>query len=163
PNSASTTAGGTVSYSVAVGSANGFTGSVGLTITGLPPGATASFAPTTVSAPGSAQLTIATDASTASGAYPLTVVGTTSSTRHTAAITLVVNALPTPDFRVTATPATQTVVRGASSSYTITITPTDGFSAPVTLSAKGLPVGTSGSFAPNPATDSSVLAVMTTT
>src|SRR5262249_1779150 len=133
PNSASTTAGGTVSYSVAVGSANGFTGSVGLTITGLPPGATASFAPTTVSAPGSAQLTIATDASTASGAYPLTVVGTNSSTRHTAAITLVVNALPTPDFRVTATPATQTVVRGASSSYTITITPTDGLSAPVTL------------------------------
>src|SRR5262249_33869472 len=101
--------------------------------------------------------------STASGAYPLTVVGTNSSTRHTAAITLVVNALPTPDFRVTATPATQTVVRGASSSYTITITPTDGFSAPVTLSAKGLPVGASGSFAPNAATDSSVLAVMTTT
>jgi hypothetical protein len=63
PSSASTTPGGSVSYSVAVGSANGFTGSVGLAITGLPVGATASFVPATVTAPGSSQLTVATDAS----------------------------------------------------------------------------------------------------
>jgi hypothetical protein len=162
PSSASTTQGGTVSYSVAVGSANGFTGSVGLAITGLPVGATASFVPATVTAPGSSQLTVATDASIAPGTYPLTVTGTSSSTSHTAAITLVVNAPPTPDFTLTAIPPSRTVVRGASSSYTISITPSGGFNAPATLSASGLPTGTSGSFAPNPAGDSSVLTVSTT-
>ena len=88
--------------------------------------------------------------------------GTSSSTSHMTAITLVVNAPPTPDFTLTATPASRTVVRGASASYTISITPSGGFSAPVTLSAGGLPTGTSGSFAPNPATESSVLTVTTT-
>src|SRR5262249_47253580 len=44
PSSASTTPGGSVSSSVAVGSSNGFTGSVGLALTGLPAGATESFA-----------------------------------------------------------------------------------------------------------------------
>jgi hypothetical protein len=162
PSSASTTPGGSVSYSVSVGSANGFTGSVGLAITGLPVGGTASFVPATVTAPGSSQLTVATDASIAPGTYPLTVSGTNSSTSHTTAITLVVNAPLTPDFTVTATPASRTVVRGAWASYTISITPSDGFSAPVTFSASGLPTGTSGSFAPNPASDSSVLSVTTT-
>jgi hypothetical protein len=162
PSSASTTPGGSVSYSVAVGSANGFTGSVGLAITGLPVGAAASFVPATVIAPGSSRLTVQTDASIAPGTYPLTVTGTSSSTSHTAAITLVVDAPPTPDFTVTATPASRTVVRGASSSYTISITPSSGFSAPVTLSASGLPSGTSGSFAPNPASDSSTFSVATT-
>jgi hypothetical protein len=162
PSSASVTAGGTISYSVTVGSTNGFTGSVGLTITGLPVGATASFVPATVTAPGSSQLTVATDTSVAPGTYPLTVTGTNSSTSHAAAITLVVNAPPTPDFTVTATPASRTVVRGVSSSYTISITPSGGFSAPATLSASGLPTGTSGSFAPNPANGSSLLSVATT-
>jgi hypothetical protein len=162
PSSASTTPGGSVSYSVAVGSANGFTGSVGLAITGLPVGGTASFVPAAVTAPGSSQLTVATDASIAPGTYPLTVTGTSSSTSHTTAITLVVNAPPTPDFTVTATPASRTVVRGTSGSYTISIAPSGGFSAPVTLSASGLPTGTSGSFVPNPASDSSVLSVTTT-
>jgi N-acetylmuramoyl-L-alanine amidase len=162
PSSASTTPGGTVSYSVAIGSANGFTGSVSLGITGLPAGATASFVPAAVTAPGSSQLTIATNASTAPGTYPLTITGTSSSTSHTAAIALVVNAPPSPDFAVTATPASRTVVRGASASYTISITPSGGFSAPVTLSVSGLPTGTSGSFAPNPATESSLFSVTST-
>src|SRR5262249_50386779 len=162
PSSANTTPGGIVSYSVAVGSANGFTGTVGLATTGVPVGATASFLPATVTAPGSSQLTVATDAAIAPGTYPLTVTGTSSSTSHTEAITLVVSAPPTPDFTVTATPASRTVVRGASASYTISITPSGGFSAPVTLSASGLPTGTSGSFAPNPASDSSAFSVTTT-
>ena len=63
---------------------------------------------------------------------------------------------------MTATPTSRTVVRGASASYTISITPRGGFSAPVTLSASGLPTGTSASFAPNPAGASSVLSVTTT-
>jgi N-acetylmuramoyl-L-alanine amidase len=162
PTSVSTTPGGAVSYSVGVGAANGFAGSVGLGITSLPAGVTASFVPATVTAPGSSQLTVSTDAAIAPGSYPLTVAGTSSSTSHMTGITLVVNPQPTPDFTAAATPASRTVVRGASASYTISLTPSGGFSAPVTLSAGGLPTGTTASFAPNPAADSSVLTVTTT-
>jgi N-acetylmuramoyl-L-alanine amidase len=161
PSSASTSAGGSVSYTIAVGSTNGFTGSVGLTVAGLPTGATASFTPATVAAPGSSQLTITTGASIAPGNYPLTVSGASSSTTHTTAIALTINAPPAPDFALTATPSSRTVVRGASTSYTILITPSGGFTGSVTLSATGLPVGTSASFTPNPAADSSTLSVST--
>jgi len=161
PGSASTSPGGSVSYSIAIGSANGFTGGVALTVAGLPAGATASFAPATVTAPGSSQLTIATGASIAPGSYSLTVSGTSSSTTHTTPILLTVSATTAPDFALTATPGSRTVVRGASTSYTIVITPSGGFTGFVTLSASGLPGGTSASFTPNPVADSSTLSVTT--
>jgi hypothetical protein len=161
PSSASTSPGGSASYSIAIGSANGFTGSVALTVAGLPEGATASLTPATVTAPGSSQLTIATGASIAPGNYSLTVTGTSSSTTHTTAITLTVNAPTAPDFTLTATPSSRTIVRGASTSYTIVITPSGGFTGSVALSATGLPGGTIASFTPNPATDSSTLSVST--
>jgi hypothetical protein len=162
PTSAGTSPGGAVSYSIAVGSTNGFAGSVALGISGLPAGATASFVPSSVTAPGSSQLTVATDTSTAPGTYPLTVSGTSSSTVHTSGITLVVNAPPTPDFALAAAPSSRSVVRGATTTYTISITPSGGFGDAVTLSASGLPSGTSGSFAPNPATAGSTFSVTTT-
>ena len=52
---------------------------------------------------------------------------------------------------------------GAGTSYTVTITPTGGFTDPVTLSLAGLPRGASGSFNPNPAGGSSTLTVGTDT
>jgi hypothetical protein len=45
--------------------------------------------------------------------------------------------------------------------FSVTITPTNGFSGQVSLSVTGLPSGASGSFAPNPATASSILSVTT--
>jgi hypothetical protein len=65
---------------------------------------------------------------------------------------------PTPDFALSASPASLTVNRGASGTSTITITRTGGFSSDVTLSASGLPTGVTASFSANPATgNSSVL------
>src|SRR5205823_13890254 len=52
---------------------------------------------------------------------------------------------------------------GGSTSYSVTISPTGGFSGQVNLSVGGLPSGASGSFAPNPATASSTLSVTTGT
>ena len=68
-----------------------------------------------------------------------------------------------PDFSLSVTPASQTVVAGGSTSYTATITPTGGFSGQVNLSVSGLPAGATGNFTPNPATTSSSLAVTTST
>jgi serine protease AprX len=68
------------------------------------------------------------------------------------------------DFSLSATPANQSVVAGNSTSYSVTITPSGGFSSAVTLSANGLPSGASGTFSPNnQVMTSSTLSVTTTT
>lgn len=68
-----------------------------------------------------------------------------------------------PDFGMSVAPASQTVVVGNGASYSVTITPSAGFSGQVTLSVDGLPTGANGTFTPNPATGSSTLAVTTAT
>src|SRR5439155_271483 len=68
---------------------------------------------------------------------------------------------PTTNFTIAASPSSQTVTRGGSTSYAVTISPTGGFTGQVTLNVSGLPSGAGGSFAPNPATASSTLSVST--
>ncbi len=58
----------------------------------------------------------------------------------------------TPDFTLGATPASQTITQGASTTYTVSVNPSGGFTGAVTLSLSGLPAGATGSFAPNPIT-----------
>src|SRR5206468_1424350 len=53
------------------------------------------------------------------------------------------------------------VAPGGATSYSVTISPTGGFSGQVTLSVSGLPSGSNGSFAPNPPSASSTLSVTT--
>ena len=66
------------------------------------------------------------------------------------------------DFTLSISPASVTVARnGGTATYTVTISRTGGFSAPVTLSVAGLPTGTTGSFSPNPATGSSSTLTLT--
>src|SRR5262249_50535657 len=65
----------------------------------------------------------------------------------------------TPDFALTASPGTASVVQGGSTSYAVTIAPSNGFSGAVDLSVSGLPAGASGSFSPTPATTGSTLNV----
>ncbi len=58
-----------------------------------------------------------------------------------------------PDYSISATPASQSVVQGNGTSYTVTVTPSGGFTGGVSLSVTaGLPPGASASF--NPATTS---------
>jgi hypothetical protein len=63
---------------------------------------------------------------------------------------------PTPDFTLTANPASLTINRGASGASTIAITRTGGFTAAVDLSVSGLPMGVTQSVAP-PTGDSRTL------
>src|SRR5204862_358089 len=88
-----------------------------------------------------------------------TITGVSGSLTHTTTATLVVTA--SPDFTLGASPSRRTVVQGTSTSYTATITPSNGFTGQVTFTVSGLPAGASGSFAPNPATSSSTLSVTT--
>jgi PKD repeat protein len=58
--------------------------------------------------------------------------------------------LPPPDFGLTVTPASRTLVRPGRTTYDVTLTSTHGFSAPVELSVGGLPSGVTASLSPNP-------------
>src|SRR5207237_656177 len=64
-------------------------------------------------------------------------------------------------FTIAASPSSQTMRPGNSTSYTITINSLGGFTDQVSLSVDGLPSGASGSFNPNPTTTSSTLSVTT--
>lgn len=70
-----------------------------------------------------------------------------------------------PDFSLSASPSSQTVTQGAGTSYTITVTPTNGFTGTVALSAAGLPAGAAALYNPASVTTSgnSTLTVTTTT
>ena len=62
-----------------------------------------------------------------------------------------------PAFTLSASPSSVSTVRGGTTSSTIGITPSDGFSGPVSLAVSGLRSKMTASFSPNPATTSSVL------
>jgi aldose sugar dehydrogenase len=55
---------------------------------------------------------------------------------------------PAPDYRVTVTPASRTVVRGTSITYDVTVTPLNGFTGTVTFDLSGLPPNALSSFEP---------------
>jgi hypothetical protein len=53
-----------------------------------------------------------------------------------------------PDFSLSASPSSRTIVPGAGTTYTATVTANTGFSGTVSLSFSGLPAGASASFSP---------------
>jgi hypothetical protein len=63
----------------------------------------------------------------------------------------------TPNFELSPSPSSLTITQGSNGTSTITITPQNGFSGNVTLSASGLPSGVTAAFSPNPASTTSTL------
>lgn len=63
----------------------------------------------------------------------------------------------TPNFALSASPASVSVTQGNSIGSTITVTPSGGFTGSVTLSASGLPSGVTASFGTNPTTSTSTV------
>jgi hypothetical protein len=148
PSSQSTDPGSNAAYTVSVSSLNGFSGTVALSMTGLPTSTTGTFNPTSISSSGNSTLTVATSSSTPPGTYTLTIKGTSGTLSHTATVTLIVL---TPDFSLTVAPSSQTIYEGGTkNSYDADVSPINGFSGSVALTVTGLPTGATGSF--NPAT-----------
>ena len=54
----------------------------------------------------------------------------------------------TPDFSLSGSPPSQSVVQGQGTTYTVTLTPLSGFSGTVNLTASGLPSGAAASYNP---------------
>jgi hypothetical protein len=90
---------------------------------------------------------------------PITVhtpAGTATSTTS-----FVVTTAPA-DFGLSASPSSETVSRGQAATYTVTISPINGFAGSVQLTAAGIPGGgSSASFSPNPAKTTSTLTIAT--
>ena len=101
------------------------------------------------------------------GSYTVTVIGTGTDLRvRTATFTVVVTAPPPLfNYAISATPALQTVSRGQTATYTVSITIISGSTQPVSLDLRGLPSGATFNFRPstgNP-TYTSTLLITTTT
>jgi hypothetical protein len=150
PSSVTVAQAGSGTTTITVAPQNGFVGSVALSVSGLPSGATGTFNPVTTTS--TSVLTLAAGTA-AAGTYNLTVTGTFGALSHTTTVTFVVN--PPGSFSLSATPASRSVQRRSSTTYTVTITRTNGFSGAVALSVSGLPSGVTGTFNPSTVTGTS--------
>lgn len=161
--------GGSMVYDLSLTSKNGFSGTVTLQSFGTPAG-TSSFSPATLTFSGSSQtqtatLTLNTSASATLKTYFPLITAFSANRLHDFQGTLTLSNSSTPDFTISATPASQTVTAGNSTSYTVSTSALNGFTGTVALSASGLPSGASASFNPTSISGagSSTLNVTTTT
>ncbi len=139
---------GTSTISTAI--SGGFNSAISLSASGVPSGTTVSFNPNPIPAPGSGSstMTIMVGASTATGTYPITLTGNGGGIQQNTTVTLTVTAAP--NFTIAVSPASLSVQQGNQGTSTITTTISGGFNSAISLSASGVPSGTTVSFNPNP-------------
>src|SRR5882672_10152966 len=141
---------------ITVAPVNGFTGSVGLSASGVPSGVTATFSPTNTT--GTSTLTLAASSTATAGTSTVTITGASGTLSHTTTVSLTVNApAPAPNFSLSAMPSSLTVTQGASGTSTVTVAPLSGFTASVALSASGVPSGVTATFSPTSTMGTSTL------
>jgi hypothetical protein len=91
--------------------------------------------------------------STVSTSTQITISATFGGATQTASLALT----PQPNFILSASPSSVSVIQGKSGASTIAVTPQNGFGGSVSLSVSGLPSGVTASFSPNPATATSTM------
>ena len=162
PAALTVVSGGTGAATVGVAALDGFAADVALSVTGLPAEVgTAAVTPAVVSVAGTAQLLVTVRTDAPAGSYPVTVTGTGGGRSHTAAVTVVV---PARDIAVSVSPASRTVTRPNSTSYTVTVSPLNGFTGSVSLAVSGLPYRSTATLSttPLPVPGSRTLTIRTT-
>jgi hypothetical protein len=166
PTSLTLTQGGSPGTStITVTALNGFSGSVGLTVTGCPSGAACTLNPSSVTPPAtSSTLTVSTPAGATTGTFTLTITGTSGSLVHSTTVALTVNPAAAPDFSMSRNPTSLTLTQGGSGTSAITVTALNGFTGSVALAVTGCPSGATCSLSPGSVTPTanSTLTVSTT-
>jgi hypothetical protein len=163
PAALTVVSGGTGAATVGVAALDGFAADIALSVTGLPAEVgTATVNPAVVSVAGTAQLLVTVRADAPAGSYPVTVTGAGGGRSHTGAVTVVV---PVRDISVSVSPASRTVTRPNAISYTVTVSPVNGFTGSVSLAVSGLPYRSTAvlSTSPLPVPGSRTLTIRTTT
>jgi uncharacterized membrane protein len=146
PASVSVVQGTTAQSTVSIARQNGFAAAVALSASGLPSGVTAAFNPASVTGTSSV-VTFAAGATATIGTATITIAGTGGGLTRTT--TIAVTVVAAPDFALSASPASVTVIQGAVAQSTVTIAPLNGFAAAVSFAAGGLPAGVTATFAPS--------------
>ena len=129
-----------------------FSGSLRLSISGLPAGVTASFSPNPTTN-GSSTLTLQASSTAALGQFNVTVTGVSGS--QTASTTFPIT-IYAPTFTVNG-PGNVVLGQGTTTTATAQINQEYGFAGNVSFAVSGLPKGVTASFAPNPTTQQSTL------
>lgn len=150
--------GKSVTDTISIADSGSFSGSVTLSVSGLPSGVTASFG--TNPATNSSILTLTASSSAAAGTSTVTVTGTSGTATATATIALTVSAGTSGSFTLSPAQSSLTVSPNAGTTDTITVDDAGGFSGAVTLTASGMPSGVTASFSTNPTSGSSVLTLI---
>jgi hypothetical protein len=121
-------------FSIAASAPSTFTGRIGLA---CGTGATCSFNPSSIVAGQSSTLTVSGLSATTANPLNFTVNGTYGAQTASVALTVFFA-----DFSVSATPSGATVTAGNSATYTVTVTPSNGFNQVVLLGCSGIPLNT---------------------
>jgi hypothetical protein len=88
PAALSIVPGAQISFTVSVAALNGFSGTIGLSASGLPTGASASFSTASITGSGNATLSVSSTSSTPLGAYIVSITGTSALLSRTTTISL---------------------------------------------------------------------------
>ncbi len=129
-------------------SANSFTGSVQVSVSGLPSGVTVSPATATLTMGSSTTFTLTAAADAALGTTTVKVYGSSGilSTSTPVALTVVATTpIITADFTLAAAPTTLALTQGTSGQVTLSSTAIGGFSGTIAVAVNGLPTGVTAS------------------
>jgi len=161
----------TAPVAITVADLGTFSSQIGFSVIGLPIGLSATFAPATLAAPGAGTSTLTLQASSATptGTYTISVV--TSGGGLVKQLPMVVTVTAAPSFTLSAAQSALSIQAGqATAALALTVKNLTGnFSAPITLSVAGLPVGVTGVFssptlaAPGSGTSTLTLTALSTT
>ena len=146
PNSLTVNQGASGNSTISTTVTSGNPQSITLSTNGCPTGASCNFGTNPIQSGGSSTLTVGAGTA-APGTYTITVTGTGVSATHSTTVSLTV---PANDFSISASPTSVNVTAGNSGTSTISTVLTSGNAQSITLSASGMPAGTTATFATNP-------------
>jgi len=151
----------TGTYTVTATPLNGWSNSVGYSVTGLPAGAFASISGNLI--------TVSTASTTPGGSYNFTISGTDGTLTHTTSATLVVSAPAAPTFSISIPSNSQSVKRptsgNASAAFSVLLAASTGYTGTVSLSGAGATTGITVAVGPSsvPGGNGSVMLTVTVT
>jgi uncharacterized membrane protein len=149
PPTLTASTGSEVDYTVTVTSFGAFSEKVYLSLTGWSNYSFAAASVTPSTGGTTTTLTIGIPSTASAGTYTLKITGTSGAQSNSQEVTLIVTTLP--DFRITASPTSQTGSNGSSVTYRVSIASLNSFSSPVLLTSS-IPSPLSGSFSPTTVT-----------
>ena len=136
----------TATFPITATAPSGFTGNITLA---CPANLTCSFSPATILAGQSSTLTVSGLSAALASPYNFNVSGISGSQSATVALTIQLS-----DYSLSVTPPLNIIVSGAPASYTVALTPVNGFNKQVQFTCTNLPAGASCTFSPSSVTPS---------